>query len=102
LKRLNSDKTISYDAELPVKENHSLAIAPDEIFIGKETEILIEILTRKMPPQRRRIFEFNRKEGLTNDEIARRLNISKNTVENHITSALKDLRKGLWLCAMPG
>jgi len=95
LKRLNKNKMISSSEGFPIQENHSLAIAPDEIFIGKETEILIEILIRKMPAQRRRIFEFNRKEGLTNDEIARRLNISKNTVENHVTIALKDLRKGL-------
>jgi RNA polymerase sigma-70 factor (ECF subfamily) len=36
---------------------------------------------------------MSRKDGLSNEEIARELNISKRTVENHITQALADLRK---------
>jgi len=68
-------------------------IAPDELLIYKEKEILIEIAVSRMPAQRRKIYELSRKEGLSNQEIAEKLNISKNTVENHITKALKDLRE---------
>ena len=35
----------------------------------------------------------SRKDGLSNEEIAQRLNISKRTVENHMTQALAELRK---------
>lgn len=36
---------------------------------------------------------MSRKDGLSNEEIAQRLNISKRTVENHMTQALAELRK---------
>ncbi len=45
-----------------------------------------------MPPQRKRIFEMSRFEGLKYKEIAAHLNISVKTVENHMGSAIKYLR----------
>jgi RNA polymerase sigma-70 factor (ECF subfamily) len=86
------DNKIIFSEEFHHRDNLLLDIAPDEILLAKEKKILTEITIRKMPPQRRKIYELSRKEGLTNREIAERLCISKNTVENHITSALKDLR----------
>ena len=67
----------------------------DDIVIARETELLIMIAVERMPAQRRRVFQMSRFEGLSNDEIAMRLNISKNTVENHITTAVKDIRRVL-------
>lgn len=45
-----------------------------------------------LPPQCRRVFEMSRMEQLSYAEIAKQLNISTNTVENHISKALKLLR----------
>lgn len=84
-----------------IKENYTLKqqgtslyaeIIEEELY-AKELAILIDIAIEKMPRQRRNIFLMSRKENLTNEEIARKLGISKRTVENHLTQALSDLRK---------
>jgi RNA polymerase sigma-70 factor (ECF subfamily) len=49
----------------------------------------------KLPSRQKEIFLMSRKEGLTNEEIAQSLNISKKTVENQITLAKQYLRKRL-------
>ena len=59
---------------------------------AKELSLLIDTTIEKMPEQRRRVFRMSRYEGIPNSEIAEKLNISKRTVENHITSALAELR----------
>jgi len=45
-----------------------------------------------LPSKCRRIFKMNRLEGLKNEEIATKLNLSKRTVETQISKALKILR----------
>jgi len=47
----------------------------------------------KLPEKRKLIFQLSRHKGLSNIEIAKRLDISKKTVENQIYSALKFLRE---------
>jgi len=49
----------------------------------------------KLPEKRKMIFRLSRHEGLTSEEIANRLHISKKTVENQIHQALKFLREQL-------
>jgi RNA polymerase sigma-70 factor (family 1) len=65
----------------------------EEQFFAKELQDFINLKIEQMPPQRRQIFKMSRVEGLDNEEIALRLNISKRTVESHLSSALADLRK---------
>ena len=49
----------------------------------------------KLPGKCKRVFILNKKEGLTHDEIAEYLQISKKTVEGHITRAFKILNQKL-------
>lgn len=65
----------------------------EEELYAKELEYLIAVAVEKMPPQRKLIYRMSRIEGISNDEIAKRLSISKRTVENHLTQALADIRK---------
>ena len=52
----------------------------------------ISQILKGLPRRCAEIFWLSRIENLTNDEIAHRLNISKRTVENQITIALRHLR----------
>lgn len=48
-----------------------------------------------LPPRRRQAFVLNRIEGLTYDEVAARMGISRNTVITQIVAALAELDKRL-------
>lgn len=65
----------------------------EEMVYSDELESLIDRAINAMPPQRRQVFCMSRKEGLSNEEISQKLNISKRTVETHISTALSALRK---------
>lgn len=65
----------------------------EELLFAKELKAMIDLSVAKMPPQRKHIYEMSRNEGLSNDDIAQRLSISKRTVEVHISAALADIRK---------
>lgn len=48
-----------------------------------------------LPPQCKKVFELSREEELSHAEISTALNISKKTVEGHITNAIKVMRRNL-------
>ena len=60
-----------------------------------ELEYRIFGIIENLPPQTNNIFTMSRVKGLTNSEIAEKLEISKRTVETQISNALKALRKNL-------
>ena len=62
---------------------------------GSELQQAIDKALVALPPQCRRVFEMSRLEQLSYSEIANQLGISTNTVENHISKALKLLRVDL-------
>ena len=61
----------------------------------KELESSISNAIGQLPPQCKKVFEMSRMQHLSYSEIAQELGISNNTVENHISKALKLLRANL-------
>mgnify|MGYP001056786673 CR=1 FL=1 len=57
-----------------------------------ELERFTEIALQKLPRQQQLVFRLSRYEGLSHQEIAERLQISKETVKKHSAEALKALR----------
>jgi RNA polymerase sigma-70 factor (ECF subfamily) len=88
------------DAETQLKD-HILSQAIDYTENTNEKiaeNELREILNRalaKLTGKQREIFNMSRNEGLSHKEIADRLNISVNTVQVHISAALKTLQNYL-------
>lgn len=58
----------------------------------KELSSVIDAAVATLPPKRKEVFRLSREEELTYEEIAERLNISRNTVKGHMVAALVYLR----------
>jgi len=61
----------------------------------RELEQQLNAEIEKLPPQCRTVFKLSRQEHFTNREIAAHLEISENTVEQHMRKALRILRTSL-------
>lgn len=65
----------------------------ETILIEKESLDAIHVAVEKMPPRRKEIFKLRYFEGLNNKAIAQQLNISSNTVREHLARARQVLRE---------
>lgn len=74
--------------------SQSSRVQQPEVF-PDELEEKIKNAINRLPPQCRLIFVMSRYEELRYSEIAEKLNISVNTVENQVSKALKILRSEL-------
>ena len=63
----------------------------DEVF-KNDLERITQGALRKLSDQQHEVFALSRYEGLSYDEIAERMHISKNTVKYHLVNALKVIR----------
>ncbi len=79
--------------------------APDTVsehIAATELQLAIDKALDGLPAQCRKVFEMSRVQQLSYAEIAKELGISSNTVENHVSKALKllrvDLKEFLTLC----
>ena len=66
----------------------------DEIHF-KELNEKIQTLLGELTPRQKEIFLLSREEGLTHEQIAKKLGISVNTVKNHIVTALSLLKSNI-------
>jgi RNA polymerase sigma-70 factor (ECF subfamily) len=89
LKRMALEKKIKnsiVNAETNEEEN-----VDNYIFYKDQLQRLGEAMDQ-LSPQQRLIFRLNREQGMKNEEIARQLNISPNTVKTHMVAALRKIR----------
>lgn len=95
LKRLKASPLIlveNYDLLIDGLESTN---SIDDKIKYQELEIKIDTYLTYLPKRCKEIFIMSRKESLSNGEIAKKLDISKRTVENQLTHALKHLRNAL-------
>ena len=58
----------------------------------EELHQLLAKAVNTLPPQRKEVYQLKYQQKLSYEEIAAQLSISKNTVRNHMTKALEDIR----------
>src|SRR5690606_8849132 len=68
---------------------------PDELMIDEETKLLLLKAVNQLPPRRKMIYELSRDEGLSHEQIANLLGLSKSTVNNTIISATHSISEYL-------
>lgn len=74
----------------------------DETILAREAEKKIAQAIAALPPQQQVVLRLSRQEGLSRQEIAQQLNLSPNTVKNHMAAALKSIRAFLDQSALTG
>ncbi|MBO9204740.1 MULTISPECIES: RNA polymerase sigma-70 factor [Niastella] len=91
---LRKQQVPTVSLELSTVEPSSSFITDSRI-LHKELETLYRMSLNRLPPQKKRIFAMSREEGSSYKEIADRLQLSKNTVENHMVAALRLLKRNM-------
>jgi RNA polymerase sigma-70 factor, ECF subfamily len=76
------------------KQINSFPNLADEINL-RELDVKVQTLLNRLTPRQQEIFRLSREEGLNHAEIAKKLNISANTVKNHLVAALAFMKSEL-------
>ena len=91
-KRINTNKYLEYLKNSSVVQNTPKSISEIEF---NELSIQVEKMIANLPDRQKQVYLLHREQNLTYPEIAEKLGISKNTVENHMVKALKYLRQNM-------
>ena len=84
-----------YVKTLPSAEEARSDYVPDEIYSKAEIEKMLDKALDSLPDSYRMVFEMNRIEGISYDEIARMMNISVRTAKRYKEHAQKSLENKL-------
>jgi RNA polymerase sigma-70 factor (family 1) len=89
LRKIALDRKVQTAHELQAKPQVATA---EDILITRENRELVQAAINQLPEQQRRIYKLSREAGLTYEEIAAELNISRNTVKEHLRRAVTAIR----------
>lgn len=64
----------------------------EQTLIFREAQRSLHQAVEQLPPQKKIIYRLSKEQGFSNKEIAEQLNISPNTVKNHLVEAVKLLK----------
>ena len=95
---INSFKNIARQTLLYAEYFDTLSIedySTDNLLQFDETQKLLNQIIETLPPQQKLVFKLSREQHLKHDEIAQMLNLSPNTVKNHIIQAINTIKQKL-------
>ena len=95
INHLKKEMLLLYSSIKPEQLDISVDNTIENNLFAKEISLLIEMIVSEMPAQQQSIYRLSREKGMSNEEIANLLNISKKTVENQISLALKDIKQAI-------
>lgn len=75
-----------------IQKSKSELIFDEDLYVLSELQQKIENAVENLPDKCREVFFLSRFKNMDNDEIARKMKISKRTVETHISNAIKVLK----------
>jgi RNA polymerase sigma-70 factor (ECF subfamily) len=75
-----------------IQKSESELIFNEDLFVVSELQQKIENSINNLPNKCREVFFLSRFKNINNEDIARKMNISKRTVETHVSNAIKVLR----------
>lgn len=65
---------------------------PDEAVEARSLSVRLQVWIAELPDRQREALELSRFQGLSHEEVARAMDVSPRTVNNHLVKALRTLR----------
>lgn len=91
ISQLRKKLPMGAESELP-GQAPELVMQPDKQLAFRQQHQLLAKAVELLPPQRKLVFTLNRYEGMSYEEIAQQLGISRETVKGHMVKALAFVR----------
>jgi RNA polymerase sigma-70 factor (ECF subfamily) len=90
--RKKSSEILSFTDGYSGNDQESDEGSPFEQLMSKELSKSLKEAIEKLPPQQKKIFVSHCIDGLPHNEIAKNMNLSVSTVQNHMRAALSNIR----------
>jgi len=90
LKRIANEKIILQNIANEASRSNEVT---EDTIIYNEYQAILEQAIQSLPPQQKRVYFLSRHEGLKQDDIAKRMNLSPHTVKEYMKNAMSSIRK---------